>query len=48
MCLSRIFELKKEAESVTFDSVWKWAKEDIRIANICHNGTELDESFFVE
>ena len=44
--LYKIYSLKIAGKGVTFDFVWNWAKEDIRIANLCQNGPKLDEVIF--
>lgn len=44
--LHKIYVLKNEDTPVVFESVWNWAKGDIRIANLCRNGKKLDETIF--
>ena len=46
--LFKVYSLKISEQPLTFDSVWNWAKEDIRIANMCHSGPKLDEAIFEE
>ena len=46
VCLSRMYDMKSANEHLSFDLLWNWAKEDLRIANLCHNGVKLDENIF--
>ena len=48
VAIHKIYLLKIEGKPVVFDRVWNWAKEDIRVANLCQIGKQLDESIFDE
>lgn len=47
ICLSRIYDLKMSERDLDFVDIWNWASQDLRIANLCKVGVNLDESVFL-